>query len=171
MQNNELINGFEIIILGSAPSFVSAPSSHSTFSGSFGSAPSASFNSLGSGSFGLSAGAEQAIVQKHIYVHVPPPDHDDLVEQRYQIAPVQKQKHYKIIFIKAPSAPSINAQALLQRQQVQNEEKTLVYVLVKKPESLSEIQELVPSAPPTPPSKPEVSVYKVIYRIVREMFY
>lgn len=64
---------------------------------------------------------------------------------------IANQKHYKIIFIKAPSSaakPPMIAPA------AQNEEKTLVYVLVKKPQETQEI--VLPTAPPTVPSKPEV---------------
>lgn len=67
---------------------------------------------------------------------------------------INRQKHYKIIFIKAPETPSISHQLLQQQQQV-NEEKTLVYVLVKKPESIHEIQPQVQQTV-TQPSKPEV---------------
>lgn len=62
------------------------------------------------------------------------------------------QKHYKIIFIKAPTAPTPTAPVI--PLQAQNEEKTLVYVLVKKPEDQPEIS--IPTAAPTQPTKPEV---------------
>lgn len=43
--------------------------------------------------------SQAAVVQKHIYVHVPPPEHEEPPPQR--AIPVQQaQKHYKIIFIK-----------------------------------------------------------------------
>lgn len=92
-------------------------------------------------------------------VHVPPVDHEELA-QRQQLTPViNHQKHYKIIFIKAPSAPSISEQLLrAQQQQTINEEKTLVYVLVKKPESVSNIQ--IPQTIQHTPSKPEVYFIK-----------
>lgn len=62
------------------------------------------------------------------------------------------QKHYKIVFIKAPTqpiptVPTIPVQPL-------DEEKTLVYVLVKKPEDPPKL--VIPTPPSTPPSKPEV---------------
>jgi hypothetical protein len=105
---------------------------------------------------GSNAGA-QTIVQKHIYVHVPPPE--DEVEQRFQqqqaVAP---RKHYKIIFIKAPSAPSVSQQ-VAQAAAAQNSEKTLIYVLVKKPEEVN--YEQAGEAPaPLAPSKPEVYFIK-----------
>lgn len=82
-------------------------------------------------------------VHKHVYVHVPPVDHEELAEQQSLAPIINHQKHYKIIFIKAPTSPS-HSQQLVQQQQNINEEKTLVYVLVKKPESLSDIQQTQP---------------------------
>lgn len=75
---------------------------------------------------------------------------------------VQKQKHYKIIFIKAPSAPAYQAPVI--PAQALNEEKTLVYVLVKKPDEQEDV--VIPTAAPTKPSKPEV--YFIKYRTQKE---
>lgn len=89
------------------------------------------------------------------YVHVPPPEEEAQVAAAQQQF-VQPRKHYKIIFIKAPSAPSITQQ--IAAAQAQNEEKTLIYVLVKKPEDIS-----IPEAPAQaqlPVSKPEVYFIK-----------
>lgn len=102
-----------------------------------------------------------AVVQKHIYVHVPPPEPEEIQPQR-QIPVAQAQKHYKIIFIKAPSPPSYQAPII--PVQPQNEEKTLVYVLVKKPEEQQDI--VIPTAAPTQPSKPEV--YFIKYKTQKE---
>uniref|UniRef100_A0A182N0R4 DUF243 domain-containing protein n=1 Tax=Anopheles dirus TaxID=7168 RepID=A0A182N0R4_9DIPT len=115
--------------------------------------------SFGGGSFG--GGSQQAIIQKHIYVHVPPPEPEEVRVQR----PIQlaaPQKHYKIIFIKAPSAPSYQAPQI--PIQPQNEEKTLVYVLVKKPDEQQDI--VIPTPAPTQPSKPEV--YFIKYKTQKE---
>ena len=114
----------------------------------------------GGGGGGYSSGPA-AIVQKHIYVHVPPPDQDEIRVQR-PIPIAAPQKHYKIIFIKAPSPPQYQAPII--PVQPQNEEKTLVYVLVKKPEEQQDI--IIPTAAPTQPSKPEVYFikYKVIFK-------
>lgn len=93
-------------------------------------------------------------IQKHIYVHIPPADSEEAAQV---IAPaVNHQKHYKIIFIKAPSAPSIAPQLLQQQQQI-SEEKTLVYVLVKKPEAIVLPQQ---SQQAQQTSKPEVFFIK-----------
>lgn len=111
---------------------------------------------------GYSSGANQAaIVQKHIYVHVPPPEQEEIRQQR-PIPVAQAQKHYKIIFIKAPSPPSYQAPII--PVQPQNEEKTLVYVLVKKPEEQQDV--IIPTAVPTQPSKPEV--YFIKYKTQKE---
>lgn len=40
-----------------------------------------------------------SLVQKHVYVHVPPPE-TDLPKPRKPITVAPAQKHYKIIFIK-----------------------------------------------------------------------
>lgn len=115
----------------------------------------------------FSSFAPAATIQKHIYVHVPPVDHEELAQQQQPAPVINRQKHYKIIFIKAPETQSISHQLLQQQQQI-NEEKTLVYVLVKKPESLSEIQSQVQQPVPHTPSKPEV--YFIKYKAQKEQF-
>uniref|UniRef100_A0A1I8Q8P3 DUF243 domain-containing protein n=1 Tax=Stomoxys calcitrans TaxID=35570 RepID=A0A1I8Q8P3_STOCA len=97
-------------------------------------------------------------VHKHVYVHVPPKDfeEEDAIQPRvtHQMGP--KQKHYKIVFIKAPSAPAMRAPIVPPAPQ--NEEKTLIYVLHKKPEAQADI--VIPTPAPTKPSKPEVFFIK-----------
>lgn len=123
-------------------------SSAQSFGGSFGGSSAGGFG-------GYSSGPQAAIVQKHIYVHVPPPEQEEIRPQRpIPVAPAQK--HYKIIFIKAPSPPSYQAPII--PAQPQNEEKTLVYVLVKKPDEQQDI--VIPTPAPTQPSKPEVYFIK-----------
>ncbi|XP_063543861.1 RNA-binding protein cabeza-like [Cydia strobilella] len=114
-----------------------------------------------SGGFGGGYGiGGTTLVQKHIYVHVPPPETE---EQHPQIlGGGVPQKHYKIIFIKAPSPPAPITPVI--PAQAQNEEKTLVYVLVKKPEEQGDIT--IPTAAPTQPSKPEV--YFIKYKAQKE---
>lgn len=74
-----------------------------------------------------------ATIHKHVYVHVPPPEFEDTDDQFVFKQPGSPSKHYKIVFIKAPSlAPK--ASVIQQQLQSLNEEKTLIYVLVKKPE-------------------------------------
>jgi hypothetical protein len=67
------------------------------------------------------------------------------------IAPQPVQKHYRIIFIKAPSPPVATISSF---STPQREEKTIVYVLVKKPDEVPEVVQPIPSS--TVPSKPEV---------------
>lgn len=95
------------------------------------------------------------------YVHVPPPE-DEVQQQQQQAFAAAPRKHYKIIFIKAPSAPSITQQ--IAAAQAQNEEKTLIYVLVKKPEDVNFEAPELPS--PLAPSKPEV--YFIKYKTQKE---
>lgn len=100
-------------------------------------------------------------LQPNSYVHVPPPE--DEAEQAHHEAIAQApRKTYKIIFIKAPSHAGPSPQALA--AQAQNSEKTLIYVLVKKPE---EVNYESPEQPgPLAPSKPEV--YFIKYKTQKE---
>ncbi|CAH0720820.1 unnamed protein product, partial [Brenthis ino] len=107
---------------------------------------------------------QQPIVHKHVYVHVPPPDNEQPAPRKPVHVP-PPQKHYKIVFIKAPTPPTPTAPVI--PVQPQNEEKTLVYVLVKKPEEQPEI--VIPTAAPTQPSKPEV--YFIRYKTQKQEGY
>lgn len=91
------------------------------------------------------------IIHKHVYIHIPPPEPDYGVETTPEVVqPVQK--HYRIIFIKAPTIAAPTA-AQMPAIQAVSEEKTIVYVLVKKPDNS---QAPAPTPITTPPSKPEV---------------
>ncbi|XP_018321696.1 proline-rich extensin-like protein EPR1 [Agrilus planipennis] len=132
------------------PSSYSAPPSGGGGGGGYG-APAPSYG----------APAQPPIVQKHVYVHVPPPEPDNRPAPK--IIPVQPaRKHYKIVFIKAPTAPPPTVPVI--PPQPQNEEKTLIYVLVKKPEEAPELN--IPTPAPTQPSKPEV--YFIRYKTQKE---
>jgi Domain of unknown function (DUF243) len=89
------------------------------------------------------------IIHKHVYIHIPPPEPEYVEMPNDPVQPVQK--HYRIIFIKAPTmaAPIAQVPAI----QAVNEEKTIVYVLVKKPDN---VREVLPAPQTTLPSKPEV---------------
>ncbi|XP_055919809.1 uncharacterized protein LOC129951591 isoform X2 [Eupeodes corollae] len=104
---------------------------------------------------------QQPVIHKHVYVHVPPPE-PEYPEARKPIVVPPPQKHYKIVFIKAPSPPAPRAPVIPQIQQ--NEEKTLVYVLVKKPDEQPDL--VIPTPAPTQPSKPEV--YFIRYKTQKE---
>uniref|UniRef100_A0A1I8NVT1 DUF243 domain-containing protein n=1 Tax=Stomoxys calcitrans TaxID=35570 RepID=A0A1I8NVT1_STOCA len=129
-------------------------------SGGFGGGSGGGFGGGAGGGFGGGGsiggfGGGTTLVQKHVYVHVAPEEPEEF-RPRPNIPVGQAQKNYKIIFIKAPSAPSYQAPVI--PVQPQNEEKTLVYVLVKKPEDQQDI--VIPTAAPTQPSKPEVYFIK-----------
>ncbi|EDV92804.1 extensin [Drosophila grimshawi] len=113
---------------------------------------------------GYNNAPQETRVHKHIYVHVPPKDfeEEDAVQPRVHHELGPKQKHYKIVFIKAPSAPALRAPIV--PPPPQNEEKTLIYVLHKKPDQDQDI--VIPSPPPTKPSKPEV--YFIKYKTKKE---
>ncbi|XP_063632259.1 uncharacterized protein LOC134803376 [Cydia splendana] len=128
----------------------------SGFGGGFGGGSGSGFSGGFGGGSGFGGGA---LVQKHIYVHVPPPDHEE--HRPLVLGGGVPQKHYKIIFIKAPSPPAPITPII--PAQPQNEEKTLVYVLVKKPEQ----QHItIPAPAPIQPSKPEV--YFIKYKAQKE---
>lgn len=110
---------------------------------------------------GPGAQTEAIEVQKHIYVYVAPEQPEVRLPPRQIVVP-SRRKHYKIIFIKAPSPSTPRAPVL--PSLVQDEEKTVVYVLVKKPEEQPEIK--IHPAPPTTPTKPEV--YFINYNTKKE---
>ncbi|XP_029734209.1 uncharacterized protein LOC109397735 [Aedes albopictus] len=144
-----------------APVFPSSGFGSAISGGAFGSGHA---TGLGGGfTGGFSSGAsqvqgfapQQTVVQKHIYVHVPPQEPEETRAQQIVSQGVPR-KHYKIIFIKTPNVQPSAAQIAL--QQAQQEEKTIVYVLVKKPDEQADIN--IPQLPALPPSKPEVYFIK-----------
>ncbi|XP_011882876.1 PREDICTED: extensin-like [Vollenhovia emeryi] len=105
---------------------------------------------------------QNPVIHKHVYVHVPPPEAPEYKPPKHY-PQQQPQKHYKIVFIKAPTPPTPTAPQLPPLPQP-DEEKTLIYVLVKKPEEAPEI--VLPTQAPTQPSKPEV--YFIRYKTQKE---
>ncbi|GJQ70697.1 hypothetical protein Trydic_g631 [Trypoxylus dichotomus] len=94
------------------------------------------------------------VEQKHVYFYEAPEEPEILPPSPIPVEPAKK--NVKIIFIKAPQyAAPIQPQIPLQPQ---NQEKTIVYVLVKKPEDQQQL--VIPTQPPTPPAKPEVYFIK-----------
>lgn len=94
------------------------------------------------------------IVTKHFYVHAAPEDPEENAGPRFvQIG--QPRKNYKVIFIKAPTYGSSSQIIPILPP---NEEKTIVYVLSKKPTFNQNIQ--LPEQPVTEPSKPDVFFIK-----------
>lgn len=113
-----------------------------------------------SNSYGLPLyGAPEAetpapVIHKHVYIHIPPPEPEyGRIDVPIKSAVLPVQKHYRIIFIKAPTMSAPTAVQMPAIQAV-TEEKTIVYVLVKKPDDPQIVT--APSPPTTPPSKPEV---------------
>ncbi|XP_065364154.1 probable basic-leucine zipper transcription factor Q [Calliphora vicina] len=105
----------------------------------------------------------QDTVTKDIYVHVAPEDGEDQRYQQPALPPAPPRKHYRIVFIKAPSQ-NIN-KAALRIQQAPTEEKTIIYVLTKKPDPL-DLQAAIQDVQPKQPSKPEV--YFIKYKTQEE---
>ncbi|XP_021946928.1 extensin [Folsomia candida] len=102
-----------------------------------------------SSGYGAPSGGQ---IHKHVFVHVAPDEPPEPRPSRPYKPPPPPEKHYKILFIKAPTPPP-------QEQQEIDlppfpEQKTLVYVLLKKPPPVPEVK--INPAPPTKPSKPEV---------------
>lgn len=106
---------------------------------------SANLGPLGGLSGGGSGGGGAApVIHKHVYVHVPPPEPQAPRLRRPVAPPPPPQKHYKIIFIKAPTPPPPEVPEIPQLPQT--ETKTLVYVLVKKPEPAPPIRYIIQSS-------------------------
>lgn len=51
------------------------------------------------------APSQTPVVHKHVYVHIPPPEAPVYKPKKVYPQPVP-QKHYKIVFIKAPTPPT-----------------------------------------------------------------
>ncbi|KAH8248098.1 hypothetical protein KR038_000490, partial [Drosophila bunnanda] len=100
---------------------------------------------------------QQHLVSKDIYVHVPPVDVAEEAYPQPALPPPPPRKHYRIVFIKAPT-PSVS-KAALRVKQAPVEEKTIIYVLTKKPDPL-DLQAAIEEAAPKQPSKPEVFFIK-----------
>ncbi|XP_065335404.1 uncharacterized protein LOC135936502 [Cloeon dipterum] len=121
--------------------------------------PSSGSGPYPSNSYG--APSQAPVIHKHVYVHVPPPEPEYIKPPKTYNVPAP-QKHYKIVFIKAPAPPAPTAPVIPVFPQ--DEQKTLIYVLVKKPEEQPDIE--IPTPAPTKPSKPEV--YFIRYKTQKE---
>nr|XP_023011575.1 extensin-like [Leptinotarsa decemlineata] len=113
-----------------------------------------------SGGYSEENSAEE--INKFIYFFKSPADQKKPAPPKPHVKPPPPKKNYKIIFIKAPEAPAPPAppQVLPPR----NDEKTIVYVLSKKPEEQPEV--ILPTPPSTKPPAPEV--YFINYGINKE---
>lgn len=96
----------------------------------------------------------EPIVTKHFYVHAAPEEPEEESSPKY-VPLGRSQTTYKIIFIKAPE---FGSKSRIIPILPQNEEKTIVYVLSKKPQFSENIE--LPEFKPKEPIKPEVFFIK-----------
>lgn len=104
----------------------------------------------------------EPVVTKDIYIHAAPEEPDEQYLQALPLNPPSR-KHYRIVFIKAPTQNS--KQQAISFSQAPIEEKTIIYVLSKKDEPI-DIQSALQEIRPTQPSKPEV--YFIKYKTQEE---
>lgn len=100
------------------------------------------------------------VVTKDIYVHVAPEEHQSSVQEHHTYHQPPR-KHYRIVFIKAPS-PDISKAVV---KQAPTEDKTIIYVLTKKQDPI-DLKEALKSASSSKASKPEV--YFIKYKTQEE---
>lgn len=106
-----------------------------------------------------------SIVTKDIYIHSAPDDTEEL-QSAPQLDNTPIRKNYRIVFIKAPTQNLKHTAAVLKRAQASNEEKTVIYVLSKKPD-INEIHQHLQLAQTEPKvHKPEV--YFIKYKTSEE---
>ncbi|XP_037808524.1 LOW QUALITY PROTEIN: uncharacterized protein LOC119601582 [Lucilia sericata] len=108
---------------------------------------------------------QQTIVSKDIYIHSAPEETEEIGgDIGAEAGPIRK--NYRIVFIKAPSQNlKLNLDAL-KRAQASNEEKTVIYVLSKKPD-LANIQNQL-SAVQTEQKAHKPEVYFIKYKTQEE---
>lgn len=126
----------------------------SSFSSGLGGAASGGLGNLASGNNNgqLQQNQQGGQVRRFVSVHVAP-EESVSTEPRIIRAGGPADTHYNIIFVKAPSASNQQQTEVVLPEQPQ--QKTLVYVLIKKPEENQDnVKIRAPS--PTRPSKPEV---------------
>lgn len=95
---------------------------------------------------------DHEVVYKHVSVHEPKQEEEAHYQPIIKQQPAQNNKHYKIVFVKAPSAQSMAP--IIRAPSVENEEKTFVYVLHMKPEQVPDV--VLPEPEPTEVNHPEV---------------
>ncbi|XP_060645563.1 bromodomain-containing protein DDB_G0280777 [Drosophila nasuta] len=107
-----------------------------------------------------------AIVTKDIYIHSAPDDTEEITRDAPQLDNLPIRKNYRIVFIKAPTQNLKHTAAALKRAQASNEEKTVIYVLSKKPDITEIQQHLQLSQTESKVHKPEV--YFIKYKTTEE---
>lgn len=99
--------------------------------------------------------SQEPIITKHFYVHAAPEDPEEKSAGPRFVQIGRARKNYKIIFIKPPTY-DLTSQII--PVVPPTEEKTIVYVLSKKPTLDQNVQ--FPEPAPTEPSKPDVFFIK-----------
>lgn len=99
--------------------------------------------------------SQEPIITKHFYVHAAPEDPEEKETGPRFVQIGRARKNYKIIFIKPPT---YDLRSQIIPVIAPTEEKTIVYVLSKKPTLDQNIQ--LPEPAPTEPSKPDVFFIK-----------
>lgn len=107
-----------------------------------------------------------AIVTKDIYIHSAPDDTEEIAQAGPQVDNLPIRKNYRIVFIKAPTQNLKYTAAALKRAQASNEEKTVIYVLSKKPDITEIQQQLQVTQTEQKVHKPEV--YFIKYKTSEE---
>ncbi|CAG9761355.1 unnamed protein product [Ceutorhynchus assimilis] len=97
------------------------------------------------------AASSTADASKYLYFFSAPEEEDEVIEAKYDQSAVPAKESTKIIFVKAPIYKN---QATISLPAPQIEEKTLVYVLVRKHDGQPKVH--FKEAATTLPSKPEV---------------
>lgn len=130
------------------PSGYGYPSGGSGGSNNFG----GGFDTGSSGnSIGNLQGGGGGQVNRHVYVHVAPDFPEDQQARVIRI-PSKNDKHVNIIFVKTPSSSSSQQTEVILPEQ--DEQKNIVYVLVRKFDPTTDLKIRAPR--PTSPSKPDV---------------
>ncbi|CAL8137841.1 unnamed protein product [Orchesella dallaii] len=101
-------------------------------------------------------------IHKHISIHVPPEEMNSREQETTIIRPKldQPEKHVNIIFIKAPTPDSAKKKTEIILPE-SPEQKTIVYVLVKK---IDKPEDLIRVRGPAPTSPPKPQVYYIRYK-------
>ncbi|TMW47260.1 hypothetical protein DOY81_007659 [Sarcophaga bullata] len=137
---------------GPAPQYVAPVQHHGVYASS---APVISSSKLS-----YQKPQQQVIVSKEIYIHSAPEETEIIGEQPGIEASIPIRKNYRIVFIKAPAQNlQLNLEAL-KRAQAANEERTVIYVLSKKPDLANIQNQLVNVQSEQKTSKPEVFFIK-----------
>ncbi|ODM91611.1 hypothetical protein Ocin01_15072 [Orchesella cincta] len=100
-------------------------------------------------------------IHKHISIHLPPKELDSDEPETTIIRPKldQPEKHVNIIFVKAPTPESAKKKTEIILPEAP-EQKTIVYVLVRKIEK----EDLIRVRGPAPTSPPKPQVYYIRYK-------